>query len=74
MFDDKEARRTTVEKQSDTRAARHPCPLCLPATREALALSVHNLLDGFGIGARIALSPQLRAFVLIAVAAIVNLN
>lgn len=36
-------------------------------TLEALALSVHSLLDGFGIGAGFALSPQVGAFVLIAV-------
>ncbi|KAA8968199.1 ZIP family metal transporter [Mycobacterium sp.] len=36
-------------------------------TLEALALSVHSLLDGFGIGAGFALSPQVGAFVLVAV-------
>jgi ZIP family zinc transporter len=36
-------------------------------TLQALALSVHSLLDGFGIGAGFALSPQVGAFVLIAV-------
>lgn len=36
-------------------------------TLQALALSVHSLLDGFGIGAGFALSPQVGAFVLVAV-------
>ncbi|WP_255564705.1 hypothetical protein [Candidatus Mycobacterium methanotrophicum] len=36
-------------------------------TLEALALSVHSLLDGFRIGTGFALSPQAGAFVLIAV-------
>jgi zinc transporter ZupT len=36
-------------------------------TLEALALSLHSLLDGFGIGAGFALSPQVGAFVLVAV-------
>lgn len=35
----------------------------------AMALSVHSLLDGFGIGAGFALSPQVGAFVLAAVVA-----